>query len=369
MTLYDRLQRPDVVPLLGRPQQLSPAVEEALVTCLEMCAEFQYPMKKRQLQDLVQSYCTEHDVQTRWVNSRPGKHWVRSFKDRWKHRVTVKRPSNIKRSRSKVSPDDIRSFFERLAPNLEGVPPTHIFNYDESPIKDDPGAEEAFFGRGVKHCEQVINHSKVSYSIMFCCSAAGEMLPPMVVYKSSTTSVYNSWCDGGPDGAAYAATKSGWFDMDKFNQWFTKAGFKLVPVPLAKLLQLTEKSIFFKLDPALVPKLNPEQNTGLPPPRGAAATRRHQGTDRRQPGRPHVACRHGALCSAQHQICFLARKLYTPYTATRCVRFWPYEAVLEDTSPRVEGGLRAEAPQFPHSAQAGTVPVPVPQKNLFFWYR
>lgn len=41
MTLSDRLKRPDQRPPLGRPQELSPAVEEALVQCLEICAQFQ----------------------------------------------------------------------------------------------------------------------------------------------------------------------------------------------------------------------------------------------------------------------------------------------------------------------------------------
>lgn len=72
----------------------------------------------------------------------------------------------------------------------------------------------------MKYYEQVKNHSKVSISLMFCCSADGTMLPPMVVYKSATGVVYSSWCEGGPDGTTYAASASGWFDMGKFNQWF-----------------------------------------------------------------------------------------------------------------------------------------------------
>jgi hypothetical protein len=44
----------------------------------------------------------------------------------------------------------------------------------------------------------------------------------MVVYKSATGIVYTNWCEGGPAGAAYGATKSGWFDRDQFNQWFRK---------------------------------------------------------------------------------------------------------------------------------------------------
>jgi hypothetical protein len=51
MTLSDRLKKPvpDNKPL-GRPQELSPAAEEALIKCVEMCAEFNYPMRKRELQ-------------------------------------------------------------------------------------------------------------------------------------------------------------------------------------------------------------------------------------------------------------------------------------------------------------------------------
>jgi hypothetical protein len=121
------------------------------VQCLEMCSEFQFPMKKSDLQE---AYCVENDISTRWENSRPGIDWVRNFKRRWSHRVKLKKPSNIKRRRAQVGPKEVRSFFDRLSSNLEGIPPTHIFNYDESPIKDDPQAEDAFFSTGCKYFEQ-----------------------------------------------------------------------------------------------------------------------------------------------------------------------------------------------------------------------
>ncbi len=82
------------------------------------------------------------------------------------------------------------------------------------------GAEDAFFDMKMKHFEQAKNHSKSQFSVMFCCNAAGKMLPPMVVYKSANEVVYSSWGEGGLDGTTYAASKSGWFDMPKFNQWF-----------------------------------------------------------------------------------------------------------------------------------------------------
>ncbi len=163
-----------------------------------MCAEFNYPMCKKKLQNLVQSYCVEHNVKTRWHNDRPGKDWVRLFKKRWSHRVKVRHPTK-----------DLRDIMTRIQPSLESIPRFNIFNYDESPIRDDPSAEEAFFPKNTRHCEKVQNHSKSSISVMFCVSAAGDMLPPMMVYKSGTSSVYPTWDEGGPKDAVFAANKTG----------------------------------------------------------------------------------------------------------------------------------------------------------------
>jgi DDE superfamily endonuclease len=84
----------------------------------------------------------------------------------------------------------------------------------------DPGAQKAIFKRGVKYAEQVRDHRKSSISIMFCGSAAGDFLPPYVVYKGKNT--YEAWTTGGPKGAAYSCSKSRWFDMFCLTEWFKK---------------------------------------------------------------------------------------------------------------------------------------------------
>jgi hypothetical protein len=82
------------------------------------------------------------------------------------------------------------------------------------------GAQKAIFRRGCKYAEQVGDHSKTAISVMFCGSATGQLLPPYVVYKGSN--VYDSWCAGGPKGAVYTSSPSGWFDMFIFGDWFKK---------------------------------------------------------------------------------------------------------------------------------------------------
>lgn len=94
----------------------------------------------------------------------------------------------------------------------------NIWNYDETCLTDDPGQEKVIIRKGTKYPERIINASKANISVMFAGSAAGELMPPYVVYKS--THLWNTWTNGGPPGTRYNITKSGWFDSLTFLDWF-----------------------------------------------------------------------------------------------------------------------------------------------------
>lgn len=54
---------------------------------------------------------------------------------------------------------------------------------------------------------------------MFCGNAAGELMPPYVVYKSKN--LWDTWTENGPSGTRYSNTSSGWFESQTFADWFT----------------------------------------------------------------------------------------------------------------------------------------------------
>jgi hypothetical protein len=64
--------------------------------------------------------------------------------------------------------------------------------------RDDRGTEKALYKKGTKYTERVMNTTKSAISLMFSCSAGGEMMPPYVVYKAQN--IYESWTVGGPKG-------------------------------------------------------------------------------------------------------------------------------------------------------------------------
>jgi len=103
---------------------------------------------------------------------------------------------------------------------VNGVSLAGVINYDETKLSDDPGRKKVIVRRGTKYPEHVMNQSKSATSVMYACAADGTILPPYVVYKA--THLYDTWTEGGPPGARYNRSKSGWFDMHCFSDWFMK---------------------------------------------------------------------------------------------------------------------------------------------------
>ncbi|KAJ8930361.1 hypothetical protein NQ314_016839 [Rhamnusium bicolor] len=71
--------------------------------------------------------------------------------------------------------------------------------------------------KGSKYPELIRNASKTSVSVMFCGNAAGELLPPYVVYRA--TKMWTTWTENGPKGSRYNVSASGWFDANIFTDW------------------------------------------------------------------------------------------------------------------------------------------------------
>jgi hypothetical protein len=149
--------------------------------------------------------------------------WARAFTKRNKESLVRRRCQNIKRARAQVSQSQFTQYFSNLDkvltnPDGSKVPPSHIFNYDETNLSDDPGTKKCLFKRGVKYPDRLCDSSKSATSIMFCGSADGKMLPSYVVYKSEH--LWSTWTEGGPPNTRYNRSHSGWFDLHCFSDWF-----------------------------------------------------------------------------------------------------------------------------------------------------
>ena len=213
-TLWDHLNR-KVPTKYGPPRKLTDFEERAIVEVIQQCADWGAPFTKTQVRNLIKYYCDKRGINIFKSSNLPSLHYVNDFIRR--HQLSMRSAGNIKRARSSVSPEQINAFFDNMT-ILRDFPATNISNYDETCLSDDPGKKMVVVKTGTKRVETVRDHSKVATSLMVCGSAAGELIPPMTVYKSQN--LYENWTTNGPTGAIYACSKSGWFDKDLFEQWF-----------------------------------------------------------------------------------------------------------------------------------------------------
>jgi hypothetical protein len=179
---------------------------------------FGFPIDTFDLRCIIKSYLDRKGrTVKKFKSNMPGKDWTDSFLKRHSE-LTVRLASNIKRKRAQVGVETIEEYFANLSNELSGVPPENVWNYDETNLTDDPGSRKIITKRGCKYPERMINSTKTATSLMFCGNAAGEVIPPYVVYKAE--SMWNTWTEHGPVGARYNRSKSGWFDSACFEDWF-----------------------------------------------------------------------------------------------------------------------------------------------------
>ncbi|CAB3231145.1 unnamed protein product [Arctia plantaginis] len=201
----------------GRPTVLSTEEEVHIADVVNLSAEFGCPLTLLDLRIVVYNYILKSGKDHLFNGKMPGERWARAFLQR--HNFSQRATQNIKKSRAAKTVEEINEFYKNLETSLKDVPASNILNFDETNLSDDPGSKKCIFKRGTKHPERVINASKSAVSIMFSGTADGYCLPPYVVYKAEH--LWTRWCENGPKNARYNRTKSGWFDMMCFDDWFT----------------------------------------------------------------------------------------------------------------------------------------------------
>ena len=135
-----------------------------------------------------------------------GKDILDETQERFKRKKMSKRQTAQSQSWTRTSR---RVLFESWG-IIERSSPSNFLSCDETNCSEDPGTKKMLFRRGCKYPKCIMNSSKGSISIMFAGSASGRLLPPYVAYKS--THLWQSWTEGGPPGARFGRTKTGWFD-------------------------------------------------------------------------------------------------------------------------------------------------------------
>ena len=187
--------------------------EKILADLIDAIAEWGFPLSFNEVRYLLKYLLDEEGLVTKWKDNIPGWDWLYGFRKR--NKLSARMASNIKRSRAQVNEETVRNFFKN---EHDIIAPENIVNYDETNLTDDPGKKWVLVRRGRRRVENVKDSSKTSISVMWAGTAAGQMLPPCVVYKSKNT--YEGWTAGATRGTYFTQSERGWFDSKTFEEWF-----------------------------------------------------------------------------------------------------------------------------------------------------
>jgi hypothetical protein len=143
----------------GRPTELSKEEEYMIIEMVNLLAEWGFPFSQEDLRHFVKSFLDKKGVKTRFTDNLPSRRFVDTFLGR--HPDFILRKTNpIKRSRARLSREEVQKFFDNFLKSAEGVAPENMWNYDETNLRDDPGSKKCVFKKGTKYCEKVLNTSK-----------------------------------------------------------------------------------------------------------------------------------------------------------------------------------------------------------------
>lgn len=204
---------------------LSPEEEEEIVGAVLFLARCGQPVSRNDVQLMVQKFLENIGRPNPFRNGLPGSDWARLFEKRHPE-ISRRTPEILTVSRAKaLTSDVIENFFTMY----EGIVsesgllshPSRIFNLDETGLTTNIGNSKIYTETGALHCyKKASSCGKATFTVLFCASADGVFIPPFTVYKG--LNLYSSWTKGGPAGAAYGCSESGWMMDRNFESWFTK---------------------------------------------------------------------------------------------------------------------------------------------------
>ena len=146
---------------------LSPELETILASLINEMAKWNHPINRKQIQILVKNILDNQNIKIpRFKNNIPKARWIRGFCVR--NKISKRRATNIKRARAAITENTVNEFFDNLSvslsmlyPDITNLP-THIFNYDETNLTNDPQKAEVLARRGHGRLELRMDHSKTS---------------------------------------------------------------------------------------------------------------------------------------------------------------------------------------------------------------
>ncbi|KAJ8915367.1 hypothetical protein NQ315_008254, partial [Exocentrus adspersus] len=206
----------------GGSTSLSAIDEQRLANSIRSLEKWGFSLTKAEVLDVVQSYVQVNKLRTRFKEGRPGEEWYHAFLKR--QNLSLKKPQPVEYlNMAQINPFVGYGYFDQLITTVHRLQleekPHLIFNLDESSFCRDPTKLKVIGGKGVRATRMISSLGRENTSILICCSANGEKIPPLVIFKGKN--ILEHWLNlQDCDKKFYAASNRGWMESAIFFKWF-----------------------------------------------------------------------------------------------------------------------------------------------------
>ncbi len=219
-TLHDRASGKVQADACSGPRKyLTTHEEEELLNFLYGCARIGYPRTRKQVLCIVQEYLFRKGLNTVVCYG-----WWQRFRQRHNSlSMRTAAPLGLPRAQA-MDRDTMTRYFDILecALSENGLldRPSQIFNCDESGMPLSPKPPKIIAKKGEKNPSYVTGDTKTQISILACVNAAGQWIPPMVIFDRK--SLKPALTIGEVPNTFYGLSSKGWMDTLLFEKWFTE---------------------------------------------------------------------------------------------------------------------------------------------------
>jgi len=175
--------------------------------------------------------------------------WIDNFMKRHPELALRKGDATADIRMNNVTPETMKSYYDLLEEILEKHnlknSPGQIYNVDETGMSLDQQPPKVVVKKGQKKVRYRTSGTKSQITVIGCVSAAGQALPPFVIFDGK--SLNSDWLKGEVPGSGYGLSPKGWVDTEVFHGWFTKHFLKYAVSVRPLLLLLDGHSSHFQL--------------------------------------------------------------------------------------------------------------------------
>ena len=228
-TISDRITgkiSPGSVP--GRAPAVPVHIERLVTEKLVTISDRGFGISRQNLLLKIGSICGQLKIKTPFKDGIPGSDWFLGFKRR-NPEISIRKPQKLSTSRTKcMNRKLVGDYFSTLESEMAKVEqnPMLIWNMDESGFHLEHTPQRVV-GRKGANIPGRVSCNRENVTITACVSAAGQIMPPMIIVKGKTyKSLLSFSTDEGPVGAVWTWQQKAWTDDSLGIQWFKEVFLK-----------------------------------------------------------------------------------------------------------------------------------------------